>query len=415
MDIKLHYSKHMSLSPQLSPIPEVSPSLESGLNDLLTESSSDPLDTDNTDVTLLMDPSLSDSTASASPSASESEITIIPDRQSLSGNVSFGELPSPILPDNGWSQSSSPSNSDSGSPSVPEVPAVEAPSVPAVEAPSVPAVEVPSVPAVEVPSVPAVEVPSVPAVEVPSDNNKVDTVSHEVYNNLITLLNGTSFDANNWVILLTKSMTLVSQVKGLNKAEKVTMCVNLVIRYLDEKTDLSDDTLKFIKSSVEQMCINLLDGQSSIKSGGSSGKLDIKIDPDMLITPIQIIGSLVNKIQSTTDKKRLAVEISAVVLMCISVVDKYRHLTGIEKKDIVIAAITQYINQSVLPGMDTNSAEYSVINMLLAGLPNIIDTCVAVAKGKPAFKFDFKDPETRNCILRFLTAVLSSCSNKTQS
>jgi hypothetical protein len=377
--------------PALSPIPEASSSLEAGLNDLLSESN-----TDSSPNSMLSDPTLSDSTATSSPSSSVNEATIINEDSSSLSWDSTAE-PVPVVEPVPTASAVVPTGTESGllvegSVSLDGNKAT-------VDQPTI-------VNAIT----PAEELPS----NTVNEQQPVDKVSTDLYNNLVALLNGTSFDANNWVILLTKAMALVSPVKTLNKSEKIQMCVNLVIRYLDEKTDLSDETLKFIKSSVAQMCISLLDGQSSMVSkSGASGKLDTKVDPDMLITPIQIIGSLVNKIQtSMVDKKSLALEISAVVLMCISVVDKYRHLTGIEKKDIVIAAITQYTNTSVLPTMQPNSTEFVAVTLLLASLPNIVDTCVAVAKGKPAFKFDFKDPETRNCLLRVFTAILSSCSPK---
>jgi hypothetical protein len=39
----------------------------------------------------------------------------------------------------------------------------------------------------------------------------------------------------------------------------------------------------------------------------------------------------------------------------------------------------------------------------------MIDTLVAVGKGKPAFKFDFQDPATQTCLLNVFTTLFKLC------
>lgn len=231
----------------------------------------------------------------------------------------------------------------------------------------------------------------------------------KLYTELTMLLTGTAFNAGNWVILLTKAMHIVSQVAGLDKNAKVLLSVDLVIKYLDEKTTLSDETLHILKSSVQQMCINLLDGQSQLKQVKS---VPVSKDPDMRSSPQQIVNLLVTVIDNSIQKWTLETLMSQstdIIRKCITIVQKFQHLTGIEKREVVISAITTIVDTRFRPILTAGSPEEVSVNLLLAGLPIMIDTLVAVGKGKPAFKFDFHDPQTQKCLTSVVSALFKLC------
>jgi hypothetical protein len=241
--------------------------------------------------------------------------------------------------------------------------------------------------------------------EVPYDT----TLVPRLYTELSMMLQGTSFSDVNWVILLTKTMSIVSQVKGLDKKAKVALSVDLVIKYLDEKTSLSDETLVIIKGSVLEMCMNILDGQSILKG---TKKEPVSSDPTLRTSPQQIVSLLVTVIENSTNTWSLNTLVSqstGIILTCITIVEKFQHITGIEKREVIISAINKLVETKFRPKLTPGSAEEVSINLLLASLPVMIDTLVAVGKGKPAFKFDFQDPATQTCLLGTLGMQFKLC------
>ncbi len=241
--------------------------------------------------------------------------------------------------------------------------------------------------------------------QVPYDN----TLVPRLYTELSMMLQGTSFSDVNWVILLTKAMSIVSQVKGLDKKAKVALSVDLVIKYLDEKTSLSDETLVIIKGSVLEMCMNILDGQSILKG---TKKEPVSSDPTLRTSPQQIVSLLVTVIENSTNTWSLNTLVSqstGIILTCITIVEKFQHITGIEKREVIISAINKLVETKFRPKLTPGSAEEVSINLLLASLPVMIDTLVAVGKGKPAFKFDFQDPATQSCLLNIFTTLFKLC------
>jgi hypothetical protein len=235
------------------------------------------------------------------------------------------------------------------------------------------------------------------------------TLGPRLYTELAVMLQGTSFSNVNWVILLTKTMSIVSQVKGLNKQAKVALSVDLVIKYLDEKTSLSNETLVIIKGNVLQMCTNILDGQSILKG---TKKEQVSNDSIMRTSPQQIVSLLITVIENSTNTWSLNTLISqstGIILTCIKITEKFQHLTGIEKREIIINAINKIVETKFKPRLIPGSPEDVSISLLVASLPVMIDTLVAVGKGKPAFKFDFQDPATYTCLINIFTTLFKLC------
>ena len=243
----------------------------------------------------------------------------------------------------------------------------------------------------------------------PESSGYDQTLVPRLYTELSIMLQGTTFSDVNWVILLTKAMSIVSQVKGLDKKAKVALSVDLVIKYLDEKTELSDETLIIIKGSVLQMCMNILDGQSILKG---TKKEPVSADPTMRTSPQQIVNLLVTVIENSTQTwtlDTLLTQSTGIILTCITITEKFQHLTGIEKREVIINALNKIVDTKFRSKLTPGSAEEVAVNLLLTSLPVMIDTLVAVGKGKPAFKFDFQDPATQSCILSIVSSLFKLC------
>ena len=72
----------------------------------------------------------------------------------------------------------------------------------------------------------------------------------EVYRTLQSLVQGTEYDESNWILLLTKVMTLVNEVKDLTKEDKVLLTAELVFHYLEENSTLKPVMYQEIKITI---------------------------------------------------------------------------------------------------------------------------------------------------------------------
>lgn len=232
------------------------------------------------------------------------------------------------------------------------------------------------------------------------------------FNTLTSFVNGINVGPNNWVLLLTKSMYVVSLLKSLDTNKKIRLSVNLVIRYLDDYTTLDDTVLLSIKSSVHSMCIAMLNN-SGVLSGSVTKPAVIKGDPDVLATPLQIADLIIKKLINMVKSRKLDVAgiktmFPELVILCITTVEKYPHFTGLEKKNLVIQIIQRFLTEYLPLAFTMSSDEKQGFNVLSQSLPFLVDTLVNVGRGKVNYKFDFSDPETLNK-LKMLGLCLLSC------
>lgn len=232
------------------------------------------------------------------------------------------------------------------------------------------------------------------------------------FNTLSSLVNGISVGPDNWVLLLTKTMYVVSLLKSLDTNKKIRLSVNLVIRYLDDYTTLDDTVLLSIKSSVHSMCIAMLNN-TGVLSGSVTKPAVIKGDPDVLATPLQIADLVIKKLINMVKSRKLDVAgiksmFPELVVLCITTVEKYSHFTGLEKKNLVIQIIHRFLTEYVPMAFTVAHDEKQGLNVLSQSLPFLVDTLVNVGRGKVNYKFDFSNPETLNK-LKLLGLCLLSC------
>ena len=248
-----------------------------------------------------------------------------------------------------------------------------------------------------------------------------------IYQTLLTVNNGYNLSNNgSWTLLLNKVMKIVGDIPRLDKVTKIALTVDLVIKYLDEKTDISDYALVHIKSSVEVMCMSML---------GFSGELSnvkpvkLPADPELIATPLQISALLKTKIKELLKQnsagnsqitfQTLVNSFTPIVMLCITTVNKFQNLSGLEKRNVIETVITTFLTNEIhelVPSIASNSDQQIALTLFQNDLHYMIDLFVGIAKNKTDYKFDFKDPATRaclgTCLLRGLSYIILLCRQR---
>jgi hypothetical protein len=218
-----------------------------------------------------------------------------------------------------------------------------------------------------------------------------------VYTTLTTLAHGMNITPDNWILLLSKAMYLVAQLKELNKGEKIELSVELVIKYLDDNTAIPDNILMTIKSGVYSMCTSMLDNTGTLPNKPGSGLITNQVDdPDMIATPQQIMDLLLKKIITFIkldgcDLSRFKQDIPEILFTLIAILDKFKHISSTEKKDLLITTFQKLIKDEAHGLFNLSAEQQTQLNTIVSSMPFVIDTLVNVARGKPAFTFSFDD------------------------
>lgn len=224
------------------------------------------------------------------------------------------------------------------------------------------------------------------------------------YNTLTMLMHGVDVKTENWILLLTKAMTIVSELKAMPADKKVELCVMLAIKYLDDYTDIDHSGLVAIKSAMHSTCLLLLE-QSGVL--GKKKKTAMETDPDQVVSAQQISERLMKLLLNTVRTRNYTMETIGtkwveLVVLLVSSLEKYTHLSGLEKKNLLIALLRKFLTEE-LPGMfEFTSQDVSMISLLADSLPFIIDTVVNVGRGKVNLSFE---PAQVNALLACLTAL----------
>ena len=246
-------------------------------------------------------------------------------------------------------------------------------------------------------------------------------ITNTVYQKFLTLNQGFSL-ANNgaWLLLLNKVMGMVSEFKSqdLTKENRVDLVVSVVIRYLDEKTDLADDQLQHITTSVRAMCIAMLGYGGEL--AGKQPVVHVPDDPELVNTPLRITQLLMDKMRELVRRepgatKNLGAFLPQVVMLCITTVNKFRNLTNLEKRNLVVDVIISFIDEYLAPRLTTPAQQMS-LGLFKADLGNMVDLFVGIAKGKAEYNFNYRDPVGRRNLFACLgtgivraVAVLGLC------
>lgn len=244
----------------------------------------------------------------------------------------------------------------------------------------------------------------------------------DCYDKLVELVVGTEYDLTNWSLLMVKGLKCVSYINDITAEEQVELAIEIVISYLDNNTDITDEVLVFIKKQASKLAWNILENQginskehkknekAGIKVQKRMDKNSKKMDIDVLSTPLQIINTIINKVETIIKVRKYDVEsfmtaLPSIIMNIVSLVDKYKHLSKVEKKNLIIQAIQTIIKTKVPVWFKLNNKQVESLNLLSASLPQLVETCIGVVNGDMDFKVDFNNSAT---VLIKLLNILSS-------
>lgn len=251
-------------------------------------------------------------------------------------------------------------------------------------------------------------------------------ITNTVYENFITLNQGFSLGNNGaWLLLLNKVMGVVAQVKNvdLTRDDRIDLVVVVVIRYLDEKTDISDDQLQHITTSVRAMCLAMLGYGGEL--AGKQPTARIPSDPELVSTPLRITQLLMDKMRELIRRDPNATEnlgafLPQIVMLCITTVNKFHNLTNLEKRNLVVDVIISFLDEYLAPRLTTPAQQMS-LRLFKSDLGNMVDLFVGIAKGKSEYNFNYQDPVGRRNLFSCLwtgivrvVAMLGLCFTQRQ-
>jgi len=189
----------------------------------------------------------------------------------------------------------------------------------------------------------------------------------------------------------------------------------LVEKTIDEKRQLILDVCNkfleqdFVMSTEDKICgrmtINsIIDTimNTNLKKTLYTKKNKIKDN----VSPGIIIDSIVDKIETIIVNKQYSIDdvisnISSIVGMVVAFVEKYNNLDGIEKKNIVVQALTRFLKDRLPKIVDITSEMKIILDITITTLPTIIDTIVAISRGK-----SIKDT-TKMCFIKLIPQCIS--------
>ncbi len=230
-------------------------------------------------------------------------------------------------------------------------------------------------------------------------------ITNNLYQNFLTLNQGFSL-ANNgaWLLLLNKVMGMVAEFKSsdLTRDDRIDLVVAVVMRYLDEKTELPDNQLQHITTSVRAMCVAMLGYGGEL--AGKQPIARIPNDPELVNTPLRITQLLMDKMQELVRRDPKSTEnlgqfLPQIVMLCITTINKFRNLTNLEKRNLVVDVINSFLDEYLAPRLATNSAQQLSLALFKSDLGNMVDLFVGIAKGKSEYNFNYKDPVGRRNLL----------------
>ena len=229
-------------------------------------------------------------------------------------------------------------------------------------------------------------------------------ITNDVYLQFLTLNQGFSLSNNGaWLLLLNKVMGMVAQIKStdLTRDDRIDLVVAVVIRYLDEKTDLPDAKLQHITNSVRAMCIAML-GYGGELTGKQSTQ-SVPSDPELVATPLRITQLLLDKMHELVRRDpgatdNLGAFLPQVVMLCVTTVNKFKNLTNLEKRNLVVDVISSFLDEYLAPRLHEPSQQLA-LTLFKSDLGNMVDLFVGIAKGKAEYNFNYSDPVGRRNLL----------------
>jgi hypothetical protein len=253
-------------------------------------------------------------------------------------------------------------------------------------------------------------------------NNIINNNFEECYGRLVDLVQGTTYDLQNWTLLIIKTLKCVSFVKGLSAESQISLALEIIIFYLDNNTNINDEHLSFIKIQAETLCWTIFEQQGiHKKSNNKNNKNMLKIqkrldsnskktDIDMLPSPLQIVNTVINKVEVTIKTRTLTPEtfikiLPLTIISIVGMINKYKHFTKSEKKNLIIQSINTIINERIPQLFKLNENQTQDLELFKVSLPQVVETCIGIANGDTDFNVNFNKPETIMKVSAFVSVL----------
>ena len=261
------------------------------------------------------------------------------------------------------------------------------------------------------------------------DNEKNSVLTDNLeyyYTRLVELVNGTEYSLENWTLLIIKALKCVSHVKKLTAEEQCDLAVEVIVMYLDNNTSMTDDVLEFVKYQALNMVKSILDNQDVNKQNHKenqkgSNKLQVNIeknksktDIDVLASPLQIVNSVVNKLEAIVKTRKLTFdmfmsEVPSLVMTVVGLVDKYKHLTSTEKKQLLMQSVQVVLKSKVPVWFNLDDKQVKKLEYLSQGVPLLVEASMGIVNGDLDFHIDFNKPAKLLNSLRKLMPLCKCC------
>ena len=250
----------------------------------------------------------------------------------------------------------------------------------------------------------------------------------EIYDKLKTLTNGMEYDASSWLLLANKALVLVSskEFKLVNKmklADRIVLICHLTIMYLDEETNISDDLLDIVADTLPHIIHNwIYSYKSNKKTHTKTQKTQRKANQliakktsntiaEETITPARIEELLITRIETLITRGSISnfadfqAKLPEVVVMSITVVDKYSHLNGSEKRKLIVQTLSYILSEKIPDWFNLNDVQSRRADILAISLPTLVETTTSLVNGDMPEKLDFKElaPLATECIRSLFT------------
>jgi hypothetical protein len=230
----------------------------------------------------------------------------------------------------------------------------------------------------------------------------VDLSVDSIYNKVKDILRGFDLKIDNIGFLVQKVFETVRGTKLVEKTidEKRQLILDVCNKFLEQDFVMSTEDKICGRMTINSIIDTIMN--TNLKKTLYTKKNKIKDN----VSPGIIIDSIVDKIETIIVNKQYSIDdvisnISSIVGMVVAFVEKYNNLDGIEKKNIVVQALTRFLKDRLPKIVDITSEMKIILDITITTLPTIIDTIVAISRGK-----SIKDT-TKMCFIKLIPQCIS--------
>lgn len=276
--------------------------------------------------------------------------------------------------------------------------------------------------------------------DVSSTQNNPEPVTqdlvNDLYDKLITLTAGTKYNNTNWLLLANKAFTLVTSknmktVTQLSVDQRINLVCLITLQYLDENTNMSDELLYVIRGNINTIVQKWVDTfKQNAKSHKKVTKKQVQLQKQVaknnadtvaenIITPARIEEVLITRIEmlirkgSLFDFESLQKQLPEIVVMSITIVDKYGHLSNVEKRNLIVQTISFVLSEKVEEWFEISESQKRNLELLSDVLPTLVETTTSLVNGEIPDKLNLHEfiPFGRMC-LQQLSKLCGNCSRR---